>query len=128
MILKLSRAIWAPGHERLSVSPFSRPSLSSKGQIQTAANQRREGVQRQGRNSQETTVQPWDRILVQSQGIHITISLSSSAELKPPPMEDVPERSSQFDNLEKFIRRPPEARLKECRPCTHPDPYQQPCP
>ena len=22
----------------------------------------------------------------------------------------------------------PETRLKECRPCTHPDPYQQPCP
>ena len=26
------------------------------------------------------------------------------------------------------MRRPPEARLKECRPCTHPDPYQQPLP
>ena len=35
---------------------------------------------------------------------------------------------SQFDNLEKLIRRPPRARLKECRPCTHPDPYQQPRP
>ena len=58
-------------------------------------------------------------------------------------MEDVPESRSQFDNLEKLIRRPrdtrlkepqklirrpPEARLKECRPCTHPDPSQQPCP
>ena len=28
----------------------------------------------------------------------------------------------------KLIRRPPEARFKECRPCTHPDFYQQPCP
>jgi len=32
----------------------------------------------------------------------------------------------KFDNLEKLIRRPTEARLKECRPCTYPDPYQQP--
>ena len=23
---------------------------------------------------------------------------------------------------------PPETRLKECRPCTHPDPYKHPCP
>ena len=43
-------------------------------------------------------------------------------------MEDVPERRSQFDKHKKLIRRPPEVRLKEGRPCTHPDPYQQPCP
>ena len=30
------------------------------------------------------TAQPWDRVLVPPQGIHVTISLSSSAELKPP--------------------------------------------
>ena len=29
---------------------------------------------------------------------------------------------------QKLIRRPSEARLQECRPCTHPDPYQQSCP
>ena len=32
----------------------------------------------------ETTAQPWDRVLVRPQGIHVTVSLSSSAELKPP--------------------------------------------
>ena len=53
------------------------PSLSSKGQIQAFANQGREGMQRQGRGSQETIVQPWGRVLVPPQGIHITISLSS---------------------------------------------------
>ena len=37
----------------------------------------------------ETTAQPWDRVLVPPQGIHITVSLSSSAELKPQQMEDV---------------------------------------
>ena len=31
------------------------PSLSSKGQVQTAADQGREGMQRQGRKNQETT-------------------------------------------------------------------------
>ena len=44
------------------------------GQIQTVANQGREGMQKQGRSSQETIVQPW--------GIYITISLSSSAGTK----------------------------------------------
>ena len=39
------------------------PSLSSKGQVQTVADQGRKGMQRQGKNSQ-TIVQPWGRILV----------------------------------------------------------------
>ena len=97
------------------------PSLRSKRQVQTVANQGREGTQRQRRSSQETvmqetplavqwlgfltsnaggmgsipdrgtktphateTAQPWDRVLVPPQRIHVTISLSSSAELKPP--------------------------------------------
>ena len=60
------------------------PSRSSKGQIQTVANQGREGMQRQRRSSQETRVQPWGRVLVPPQGIHISVSLSSSTELKPP--------------------------------------------
>ena len=38
---------------------------------------------REGRSSQETIVLPWDRTQVLSQEIHI-MSLSSSAELKPP--------------------------------------------
>ena len=75
----------APGHKSLSVSP----SLSSKGQVQTAMNQGREGMQRQGRGSQETIVQPWGRVLALPQGIHIMLSLSSSAELKPHQMEEV---------------------------------------
>ena len=33
---------------------------------------------------QITIVQPWDRVLVPLQGIHITVPLSFSAELKPP--------------------------------------------
>ena len=55
------------------------------GAFQTFANQGRKGMQRQGRNSQETIVQPWGRVLVLPRGIHTTISLSSSAELKPAP-------------------------------------------
>ena len=45
--------------------------------FQIVANQGREGMQRQGRSSQETIVQPWGRVLVPPQGIHIAISLSS---------------------------------------------------
>ena len=51
--------------------------------FQTVANQGREGMQRQGRGSQETIVQPWGRVLVPLQGAHIRISLSSSAETNP---------------------------------------------
>ena len=42
------------------------PSLSSKGWIQTIANQGREGIQKQRRNKQ-MVVQPWDRVLVPTQ-------------------------------------------------------------
>ena len=61
-----------------------RPSRSCKGQVQTVADQGREGMQRQGRNSQETIPQPWGRVPVPPQGIHITISLSSSADTETP--------------------------------------------
>ena len=37
------------------------PSLSSKGQVQTVANQGREGMQSPGRSSQETIVQLWEQ-------------------------------------------------------------------
>ena len=47
------------------------PSLSSNGQAQTLDYQGRKGMQRQGRNSQETIVQPWGRVLEASQGIHM---------------------------------------------------------
>ena len=39
-------------------------------QIQTAANQGREGMQKQRRSSQEKIVQPWGRVLVPPQGIY----------------------------------------------------------
>ena len=48
-------------------------SLRSKGQVQTLANQGREEIERQGRNSQETMVQPRGRVLVPTQGIHTAI-------------------------------------------------------
>ena len=43
-----------------------------------------EGMQKQGRSSQEIIVQPWGRVLVPPQGIYIKISLSSSAATKAP--------------------------------------------
>ena len=72
----------APWHKSLSAFPTScfqemdllqptQPSLRSKGQAQTVDDLRKKGMQRQGRNSQETIVQPWGRILVPSQGVHI---------------------------------------------------------
>ena len=61
--------------------PQSSP--SSKEQIQTVANQGREVMKKEWRNSQETIVQPWSRILVPPERIYIT-SLSSSAGTKAP--------------------------------------------
>ena len=50
-------------------------SLNSNRQVQTVDNYGR-GYGRQGKNSQETIVQPWGRVLVPLQGTFITISLS----------------------------------------------------
>ena len=41
-------------------------------------------MQRQGRNSQETVVQPWGRVLAPPQGMHIAISLSCFADTEIP--------------------------------------------
>ena len=57
--------------ERISASSF----LSPKRQVQTVANQGREGMQRCGRRSQETIVQPWGRVQVLPQEMHRTIEL-----------------------------------------------------
>lgn len=45
---------------------------SSKGKIQTVANQVREGMQKQRRSNQGTIEQPWGRVPVPSQGIYIS--------------------------------------------------------
>ena len=63
------------GHKSLSVSH----SLNSKGQVQIAANQGREGIQRQARSSQESIVLG-QRPGSPSKNTH-NIMLSSSAEL-----------------------------------------------
>ena len=44
--------------------------------FQTVANQGRGGMQRQGRSSQETIVQPWSKVLVQHQGTYHNTLLS----------------------------------------------------
>ena len=43
--------------------------------FQTIANQGRGGMQRQGRSSQETIVQPWGKVLVPSQGTRTAMYL-----------------------------------------------------
>ena len=78
--------------------------------FQTAANQGREGMQRQGRSSQETIEQPWGRVLVLPQGININNIFELFTELKPL------QREGHSLITSKLIRRPPEARLKERRP------------
>ena len=92
--MKLSRSLWGswawkPARVPRSLFVGNRfqppwPSLSPKGQIGTVANQGREGMQRQGRASQETIVQPWGRVLVPPQGIHINNIFELFTELKPP--------------------------------------------
>ena len=94
-ILKPSRTLWGSWAQNSFWVPISclqeigfiQPpwsSPSSEGQVQTVANQGREGMQRQGRRSQDTIVQPWGRVLVPPQGIHITISLSCFADTEIP--------------------------------------------
>ena len=67
--------------------------LSSSGRVQIVANQwggREVGwMQRQGRNSQETAVQPWGRVLAPPQGMHIAISLSCFADTAIPTRWDM---------------------------------------
>ena len=58
------------------------PSLSPKGQVQTVADQGREQMQRPGRKSQETTVQPWGRVLVPSREIHVMIQATYTPKRK----------------------------------------------
>ena len=53
------------------------------------ANQGKGGMQRPGRSSQETMVQPCCKVLVPPQEICITISLSISADLNPQQMEEL---------------------------------------
>ena len=70
--MKPSRALWHPcAHKPFCVPHFlvlgnktqpPWPSLNSKGQVQTVANQKREWMQRQGRSRQETIVQPRGRV------------------------------------------------------------------
>ena len=62
-------------------------------------NKGREGMQRQGRRSQETIVQSWVRALVPPQGMHLTISLSSLQDWHPEGMEDVSILLSRKDYL-----------------------------
>ena len=100
------------------------PSWSSKGQVQTIADQEREGRQRQGRSSQETIVQPWGRVLALPQGYTEQYPWDHLQKENPHHVEDVNflmkhssfQRRSQFDNLDKLIRRPPEARRKDAGP------------
>ena len=62
--------------------------------FETVANQGRQGMQRQGRSSQETTVWPQGSVLVPPEGIHVIISLRTLQNCNPPPhsppnMEDI---------------------------------------
>ena len=67
--------------------------LSSSGQVQTVANQwggwEVGWMQRQGRSSQETVVQPWGRVLAPPQEMHIAISLSCFADTEIPTRWDM---------------------------------------
>jgi len=61
--MKPSRTLWGSWAQELFLSA-SLTFPESKGQIQTVAHQRREGMQRQERRSQETIVQAPGRVLV----------------------------------------------------------------
>lgn len=82
--VKLSKTLWGSWAQRLSV--FS--SWAPKGQRfkQLLIRRGYENKEEQSRNnSASLRAESWFPL----QGLHITISLSSSAELKPPPKKDV---------------------------------------
>lgn len=51
---------------------------------ENSADQGREEMQKSERSSQETIIQPWDRVLVPPQGIYLTKSLSSAVGTRVP--------------------------------------------
>ena len=71
----------APGHKSLSVYP----SLNSKRQVQTVANQGRGERGDKGGRAKKQQCSLRDRVLVSPKWVHITLSLNSSAGLKSPP-------------------------------------------
>ena len=89
-------------------------------QVQTVDNQGREGMQRSGRSSQETVAQPWGRVLVPPQGIHTTIPLSSSAELKLTTHENNRRGSTEP------VMGPLNTNLGRMKTCIYPDLYLWP--
>ena len=150
-----SRTLWGSWAQKsfhvpctsLSMSPVSYlyeigflqppwPSLSSKGQVQIVANQSSEGMRRQGRSSQDTRGQPWNRVLVPPQG-YLTIPIFELfCRTKAPTKwkmlttwwSILHSREKVTEAHHKTTWRHMTSGLKECRPCRHPDPYQQPCP
>ena len=103
------------GMESLSVQPPG-PSLSSKGLIPTVANQRREGMHSQERNSQEMLVYPawgWGPCSTSRDTLNNIFKLFT--ELK------FISENTRLTEPEKLIKRPPLTKLKECRLCTHPN-------
>ena len=95
------------------------------GQVQTAVIQGMEGMWRQGRSSQETTVQPLEQGPGPLQGIYITFSLSfcrtkTSTKWRCQLLDEVLfQRRSQLTIITWYQMI---SRLKECEPCRHPDP------
>ena len=91
LILKPSRTLWGLQAQKPFCVPCflfvgnkfqpPGPSLSSKWQVQTVANQEKEERKSKGGEVKKQKCS-LGRILVPAQGIHITIFLSSSAELK----------------------------------------------
>ena len=148
VVLKPSKTLWSswvqnplcgpllsPDFLRLgfSLHDHDRPWVSKGRLKQLLIREERGGRERKERSSQEIVIQPWDRILVLSQKIHITISLSSSTELKLPRKEgcwlldeafSIPERRSQFENLDNH-RNSSGDQIKGCKPRTYSGPYQQ---
>ena len=93
--LKSNRTLWGSWAQKPFWAPYcsirenrlhsaSWPSMSSSGQAQTMAQRGREGMQRQGKSSQETVAQFVGRVLVPSQGIHLRISMNCFADSETP--------------------------------------------
>jgi len=83
LILKPGRTLWGSQAQKPFCVPCflfvgnrlqpPQPSLSSKWQVQTVANQEKEETQKRERRSQETKVQPWENPGTSSRDTHNNI-------------------------------------------------------
>ena len=105
---------WLSGHELSKLQEMVKDSKAwrhavhgitkSSTQLSNNNHQGREGMEKQWRSSQETIMQPWGRVLIPPQRIHIRVSFSSLQNSNLQQMESVNTLHSRLKEQEKLIK------------------------